>query len=117
MYTILAPHDPTAFDGRFFDYLAQRAEMRHAAYVSSNGFFAERLRLNFDPRDFLRRKIIIPPTLAEQQMIAAVLATADREIDLLEQQLAALREQKRSLMQRLLTGEVRVKVSPKAKKN
>jgi len=38
-----------------------------------------------------------------------VLAAADREIDLLEEQLAALREQKVGLMQKLLTGQVRVK--------
>ena len=33
----------------------------------------------------------------------------DREIELLQKQLAALKEQKRGLMQKLLTGEVRVK--------
>jgi len=108
MYTILSPRHSDDFDVRFFGYLAERAEMKHAAYVSSNGFFAERLRLNFDPHDFLRRKIEIPPTLAEQQKIVAVLAAADREINLLEQQLAALREQKKGLMQKLLTGQIRL---------
>jgi type I restriction enzyme, S subunit len=59
--------------------------------------------------DFLRIKVELP-SLEEQQRIAGVLETCDREIELLEKQLAALREQKRGLMQKLLTGEVRVKV-------
>jgi type I restriction enzyme S subunit len=48
--------------------------------------------------------------MPEQIRIAAVLETCDREIELLQKQLEALREQKRGLMQKLLTGEVRVKV-------
>ena len=48
--------------------------------------------------------------LAEQKAIADVLSKADSEIDLLNQQLDVLREQKRGLMQKLLTGEIRVKV-------
>ena len=54
-------------------------------------------------------KIKLPP-LKEQQKIAQVLSAADKEIDLLKNELEALKEQKRGLMQRLLTGEVRVKV-------
>ena len=40
----------------------------------------------------------------------AVLSACDEEIKLLEKQLDALKEQKRGLMQKLLTGEVRVKL-------
>jgi type I restriction enzyme S subunit len=50
------------------------------------------------------------PSLPEQQKVTAVLSAADQEIELLEQQLAAFREQKKGLMQMLLTGHVRVKV-------
>jgi type I restriction enzyme S subunit len=57
---------------------------------------------------FLKETVRIPPTLAEQQKIAAVLAVADREIELLEYQLATLKEQKKGLMQKLLTGQVRL---------
>ena len=45
-----------------------------------------------------------PPTLDEQNHIAAILRAADREIVLLEKKLAALRELKKGLMQRLLSG-------------
>ena len=46
--------------------------------------------------------------LPTQRRIAAVLQTWDRAIALAERQLADLRERKRGLMQRLLTGETRL---------
>lgn len=48
------------------------------------------------------------PTLPEQQAIAEVLSTADREISLLQQNLEQERKKKKSLMQLLLSGLVRV---------
>ena len=54
--------------------------------------------------------LLLPSDSAEQKAIADVLSKADSEIDLLNQQLNVLREQKRGLMQKLLTGEIRVKV-------
>lgn len=56
-------------------------------------------------------KIYIPSDISEQQAIANVLSTADDEINLLNQKLEALKEQKKGLMQQLLTGQVRVKVN------
>ena len=50
------------------------------------------------------------PSLQEQQKIADGLSTADREIELLKKELEELKKQKKGLMQRLLSGEVRVKV-------
>lgn len=55
--------------------------------------------------------IIIPSDMSEQQAIADVLSTADDEINLLNQKLEALKEQKKGLMQQLLTGQIRVKVN------
>ncbi len=51
------------------------------------------------------------PDISEQQAIADVLSTADDEINLLNQKLEALKEQKKGLMQQLLTGQIRVKVN------
>ena len=48
------------------------------------------------------------PPLTEQRAIAAVLTTADDEIRELEAKAEALERQKKGLMQKLLTGEVRV---------
>lgn len=49
------------------------------------------------------------PRLAEQQRIDEALAVFDREIDFLRRELDALKTQKKGLMQKLLTGQVRVK--------
>lgn len=51
---------------------------------------------------------ILLPSFKEQQKIAAVLTNADKEIELLEQQLADLQQEKKALMQQLLTGKRRV---------
>ena len=50
------------------------------------------------------------PSLKEQQKIAAVLTNADKEIELLEQQLTDLQQEKKVLMQVLLTGKKRVRI-------
>lgn len=52
--------------------------------------------------------VTIPSNIAEQQAIADILSAADKEIDLLEQELAQQEQKKKSLMQLLLTGIVRV---------
>ena len=48
------------------------------------------------------------PEIAEQQAIADILSAADKEIDLLEQELVQQEQKKKSLMQLFLTGIVRV---------
>lgn len=57
-------------------------------------------------------KLAWPLDSDERHAIAAVLQTADEEIGLLERKLAGLRQQKKGLMQRLLTGKVRVSTLP-----
>ncbi|MDE1350210.1 restriction endonuclease subunit S [Vibrio aestuarianus] len=51
------------------------------------------------------------PKLKEQHKIAAVLTAADKEIELLEAKLAHFKQEKKALMQQLLTGKRRVKVT------
>lgn len=53
---------------------------------------------------------LIVPTYTEQAKIASVLSNADQEIELFEQQLADLKQEKKALMQQLLTGKKRVKI-------
>ncbi|HCO5937409.1 TPA: restriction endonuclease subunit S, partial [Escherichia coli] len=50
------------------------------------------------------------PCVKEQQKIVTVLSAADAEISTLEKKLACLRDEKKALMQQLLTGKRRVKV-------
>ena len=49
------------------------------------------------------------PTLQEQKAISAILERADKEIEIQKQKLAAMQEQKKGLMQVLLTGKKRIK--------
>ncbi|HIF9416552.1 TPA: restriction endonuclease subunit S [Photobacterium damselae] len=51
------------------------------------------------------------PTHYEQQKIASVLTAADKEIELLEAKLAHFKQEKKALMQQLLTGKRRVKIA------
>ena len=53
---------------------------------------------------------ILVPEFTEQIAIAKVLSTADREIDLLRQDIEQEKKKKKALMQLLLTGIVRVKI-------
>ncbi len=60
-------------------------------------------------KEFSKIQVPLPP-LVEQQKIAQVLSTADAEIVNLQAQLAALKQEKKALMQQLLTGQRRVKL-------
>ncbi|EPA7873076.1 MULTISPECIES: restriction endonuclease subunit S [Citrobacter] len=53
---------------------------------------------------------IMLPEIKEQQKIAAVLSAADAEISTLEKKLACLKDEKKALMQQLLTGKRRIKI-------
>jgi type I restriction enzyme S subunit len=109
-YEVLVVRKDAEFDMRFFGYLSETAELKYAAYVASNGFFAERLRLNLDLDQFLSHRIALPASPTEMQKIVGLLDAATGEIELLQKQLDALKEQKRGLMQKMLPGEVREKL-------
>ena len=66
-------------------------------------------RFNLSKNEIMKLKIKLP-SLPEQQKIAEVLSLADDEINLLKNELEELKLQKKALMQKLLTGQVRVKV-------
>jgi type I restriction enzyme S subunit len=92
-------------DRSFFKHFFDGHYMRHQYKVISQG--TNRRRRKAMASDFL--KIGSPmPEKNEQAAIAAVLDTAEAEIGLLRRERDALAQQKKGLMQRLLTGEVRV---------
>ncbi len=80
---------------------------RFAAMVE--GTLVERMAVKIEP--FLATKLSIPPSLKEQQAIAIVLSKADQQIELLQKKLDCLKQEKKALMQQLLTGKKRVKVA------
>lgn len=106
-YSILVNKAPDVLHMPFFDWLSHEQRMWHLAFLASDGVHRE--KLIFDSKDFLRHYIELPPTIEKQQRIVEVLDACDREIHLLEAELDALKLQKRGLMQKLLTGDIRVK--------
>lgn len=105
-YTIVTPKDDV--DGEFMTLLFKSLPVIHLFHRHSQGLVDDTLNLKW--RHFSEIKVTIPEN-AEQKAIAAVFRTADRELDLLRSQLEALQEQKKGLMQQLLTGKKRIKIN------
>lgn len=60
-------------------------------------------------KDVGKFEFLLPPTIAEQKAIAAVLSEMDADITALEEKLAKYRQVKQGMMQQLLTGKIRLK--------
>lgn len=92
-----------ALEPRFFDHLRRTPQWHD--FVNTGGSGSVRVRLYF--------KDIAPfrfpcPSFKEQEALADLFDTIDRELTLHRQHHATLRTQKRGLMQLLLTGRVRI---------
>lgn len=103
-YTICTPTD--CIDGRFAAHFFKLRHTVHLFHRYSQGLVDDTLNLKFP--SFAVIELSIPSDLEEQRQIAAILDTADQQLTLLHTQRTALDQQKRGLMQRLLTGRVRV---------
>lgn len=66
--------------------------------------------INITNDTFISNKLHLPLDVEEQKAIADTFIAADREIDLLRQDIEQEKQKKKALMQLLLTGIVRVKV-------
>ncbi|MBY8262273.1 restriction endonuclease subunit S [Vibrio fluvialis] len=97
----LKPKDIKSLDTK---YLALALSLETFKYVSHT--LANPKLMNGVMKTVLFRM----PLLSEQQKIASVLTAADKEIELLQAKLAHLKDEKKALMQQLLTGKRRVKV-------
>ncbi len=105
-YAILRPRDESELHLPFFNFISQQQRLYHMAFRCSYGVAIEKMFFRLDW--FFKERLHIPPTVDEQKKIVSVLATADEEIERLRHLLHALKEQKKGLMQRLLTGKIRV---------
>jgi len=105
MYTVFQPVDQV--DDDFLFRVLKTEKYRHIFEINTSGTVDRRGSLRWD--DFSSIRIPLP-TLPEQRRIAEVLRTCDEEIALLRRKRELTAEQKKGLMQRLLTGRVRVKV-------
>jgi len=89
----------------FFRYLVSQKKFKYLLDLISPGG-AGRNRV-MSKKDFLQLEVTIPD-VEEQKAIGSILNDAITELRLYEQSLAALQLQKKGLMQKLLTGEIRV---------
>ncbi len=98
------------FDSDFFVHYFEAGQMTHGlTKIAQEGGRAHGL-LNIGLSDFLNLKIRIP-NLNEQIEISELIEKAEKELLLQEQQLSLLQNEKKGLMQKLLTGEIRVKLN------
>lgn len=101
--------DPERLLPAYLDHLRQSWMWK--SFVTRGGNGGVRIRIYFS--DLAEFTFPCPP-IEEQQRIAAILDTATAEITNLRAQRTALDQQKRGLMQRLLTGKVRIDFKTKA---
>lgn len=91
----------------FAAYLFRSLSVRKIMFKLAQGA----TRFNLSKNELMKQKILIPLNTAEQKAIADILSVTDDEINLLNKKLETLKEQKKGLMQKLLTGQIRVKVN------
>ncbi|HIF9100095.1 TPA: restriction endonuclease subunit S [Photobacterium damselae] len=98
--------DKSKYNNRFILETINYREFRNNALAKSTGSTRRRIGLT----DLKNIKFRVPE-LIEQQKIASVLTAADNEVELLEAKLAHLKQEKKALMQQLLTGKRRVNIA------
>ena len=103
-YTICIPGEKLC--PLFVAYLFKMPFMIHRFYRYSQGLTSDTWNLKF--HHFCEVEMPLP-CLEEQERIAETLSSARREIDLLKQLAKKYKTQKHGLMQKMLTGEWRVK--------
>lgn len=103
-YTILKPKG--GINAKFFAYLFKMPEVVFLFYRFSQGLVDDTRNLKY--QNFKRISVSYPASVEEQTAIVSVLETADKEIDLLTQEIEQEKIKKKALMQLLLTGIVRV---------
>lgn len=99
------PHDIKCLSSLYLAYWFRTNQGRALMVRLAQGS----TRYNLSKESFKKSQLLLP-SYEEQQEIANILTLADKEIDLLRQKLAKLEEQKKGLMQVLLTGKVRLQV-------
>ena len=90
----------------FLRYFMTTPKMLYLYKINSE-MGASIVRRNLDINGLLSSDVFIP-SIKEQYAIAKVISTSDKQVDLLKQKLVKLEEQKKGLMQILLTGKVRL---------
>ena len=104
-YTVCIPKDNIDVD--YMYYLFKTPHMIHDFWRYSQGIVDDTLNLKFNNFEVIKVWI---PDKETQTKIAKLLKSYDEEIQILNSKLEKLKEQKKGLMQKLLTGQIRVNV-------
>lgn len=107
LYTVFTISSPKINQDFLKYYFQSSCWYKYVKSVANYG--ARHDRISISDEDFFAMPIPLPPN-EEQTAIAEVLSTADREIDLLRQDIEQEKQKKKALVQLLLTGIVRVNV-------
>ena len=104
-YIAVVAKEAKLFNMEFFQWYSQMPHFYHQTYISSYGVHIEKMTFDFEAFLQLEMKL---PSIEEQTAIAQVLQSAANEIQILKIKTEQLQEQKKGLMQILLTGKKRL---------
>jgi type I restriction enzyme S subunit len=104
LYLCFALHGSEAPLSNYFAYFCESGGFNHQIYQVAQEGARNHGLLNVTAEDFFSMSMPVPSPEVQQRAIC-VLDDAHMELTLLRQQLAALKTQKRGLMQKLLTGQ------------
>jgi type I restriction enzyme S subunit len=109
LYICFGIKDKNKTSGEFFEQFFEANSLdRGLTKIAHEGGRAHGL-LNVTPSDFFSLPVTIP-SFDEQTAIAKILQAADIELNLLKAKTDKLKEQKKGMMQVLLTGKKRLKI-------
>ena len=106
-YTILIPSQKIS--ARYFSYHFKMHSVIFLFYRFSQGIVDDTRSLKY--HQFAKLHLSVPVYKEEQEAIAELLYSADKEIEILVKELDQEKQKKKALMQLLLTGIVRVEVN------
>ena len=102
-YTIVTPKKDT--NPTYFAYLFKTLRLAYLFFQTSQGLVSDTWNCKFKDFSIVKYQV---PNYEEQTAIANILTTADKEIETLEKKLALFEEQKKFLLNNLITGKIRV---------
>lgn len=93
--------DPEVLDPNYLVFCFESAQGQHQIYSLVNGTTGQ---IELPPSGIKGFKLNVPP-IEVQRKVVALLLTCNKEQEIINQQLSLLQQQKKGLMQRLLTGQ------------
>lgn len=104
-YISLVSKNSDVLDIKYFNLWSQTPIFYHQTFVSSFGVHIEKMTFDFDT--FMSFSMPLPP-IKEQHAIVSLMDSINKEIEIAKEKLSHLQNQKRGLMQVLLTGKRRI---------